>query len=124
MRGKEKIKMEIYEIIAVCMLAAAMILLAVKMIMNKEGTVRTWLIMAVTVVEKKLGSGEGEQKLMKVYKMFIERFPVFSVFISFETFSRWVDIALDSMKALFSIEENCYGSSGVLEAIIEKKGDV
>lgn len=96
--------MEIYEIIALCMLAAAMIIFVVKMVMDETDTVREWLIFATTQAEHLLGSGKGQQKLMTVYKMFMDRFPVFSVFVSFDTFSRWVDIALDAMKVILRLE--------------------
>lgn len=101
--------MEIYEIIALCMLAAAMILFVVRMVREESDTVQKWLIFATTQAEHLLGSGTGQQKLMTVYKMFMERFPVFSVFVSFETFSRWVDIALDTMKIVLRIEKAEYG---------------
>lgn len=97
--------MEIYEIIALCMLAAAMILLVIRMVREESDTVQKWLIFATTQAEHLLGSGKGQQKLMTVYKMFMDRFPVFSVFVSFETFSRWVDIALDTMKIVLRIEK-------------------
>ncbi len=97
--------MEIYEIIALCMLAAAMIIFVIKMVRDETNTVKEWLIFATTQAEYLLGSGTGQQKLMTVYKMFMERFPVFSVFVSFETFSRWVDIALDAMKVILRMEK-------------------
>ena len=63
-----------------------------------------WLLIAVTMAEKELGSGTGKLKLRKVYDMFIERFKVFSKIISFETFSHLVDISLDQMRQI--IENN------------------
>ena len=96
--------MEIYEIIAVCMLGIAMILFTVKMLRDEKTTVAQWLVFAVTEAERRIGSGKGQEKLKIVYDMFIKRFPVVSFFISFETFSRWVDTALDAMRVLISFE--------------------
>lgn len=104
--------MEIYEIIAVCMLAAAMIMLVVRMIIDKEFSVQRWLIGAVAEAEKLIGSGNGQKKLKRVYEMFNARFPAFSVFVSFDTFSRWVDIALDMTENLLTAEkENVNGEN-------------
>lgn len=104
--------MEIYEIIAVCMLAAAMIMLVVRMIIDKEFSVQRWLIGAVAEAEKLIGSGNGQKKLKRVYEMFNARFPAFSVFVSFDTFSRWVDIALDMTENLLTSEkENVNGEN-------------
>lgn len=66
--------------------------------------VREWLLYAVTIAEKEYGSGTGQIKLRAVYDMFLAKYPKLSIFISFETFSGWVDIALDKMRVM--IEEN------------------
>ena len=62
--------------------------------------VKKWLVYAVTVAEKQLGSGTGQLKLRTVYDMFMTKFPKLSIFISFDTFSGWVDIALEEMNKL------------------------
>lgn len=66
-------------------------------ITNKQ-KVKEWLKYAVTVAEKELGSGTGQLKLRQVYDMFIERFPVFSKLVPFQTFSYWVDLALEFLR--------------------------
>ena len=66
-------------------------------ITNKQ-KVREWLRWAVTIAERDLGSGTGQIKLRQVYDMFIQRFPVFSKFISFATFSALVDEALEFLR--------------------------
>ncbi len=66
--------------------------------------VREWLLYAVTIAEKEYGSGTGQIKLRAVYDMFLAKYPKLSIFISFETFSGWVDIALDKMRMM--IEQN------------------
>lgn len=57
-----------------------------------------WLKWAVSQAEKELGGGTGQIKLRQVYDMFIERFPIFSKFITFNIFSLWVDEALIFLK--------------------------
>lgn len=100
------IKMEIYEIIALILLGMAVILLVISLIFNEESAVKRWLLCAVTLAEKEFGSGCGTKKLKWVYGKFSRLFPVFAVFVSFDTFSRWVDIALDYMcEALQSVDE-------------------
>ena len=55
---------------------------------------REWLKYAVTIAEKELGSGTGQLKLRMVYDLFIQKFSYLAKFISFETFSGYVDEAL------------------------------
>jgi hypothetical protein len=66
--------------------------------------VREWLLYAVTIAEKEYGGGTGQIKLRAVYDKFLAKYPKLSFFISFETFSGWVDIVLDKMRVM--IEEN------------------
>ena len=63
-----------------------------------KARVLEWLKYSVTKAEQELGSGTGQIKLRQVYDMFIEKFPVFSKFIPFSLFSKWVDIALDFLR--------------------------
>lgn len=53
-----------------------------------------WLVWAVSVAEKKYGSGTGKLKLQEVYSMFVAQFPALSNQVTFEKFSEWVDEAL------------------------------
>lgn len=62
--------------------------------------IKEWLLYAVTVAEKELGSGTGQIKLRMVFNMFVDKFPITAKLISFETFSQWVDDALSKMKEL------------------------
>ena len=66
-------------------------------ITNKQ-KVREWLRYIVTVAERDLGSKTGQLKLRYCYDMFIQRFPVFSKLISFDTFSKLVDEALEFLR--------------------------
>ena len=58
---------------------------------------KEWLKLAVTEAEAALGSGTGQLKLREVYDMAVEKFPWVGEFITFETFSTWVDEALEWM---------------------------
>ena len=68
---------------------------------------KEWLLYAVVKAEKYLGSGTGELKLRYVYNLAISKFPFVSVFIPFETFSKYVDEALDQMKDILDKNETC-----------------
>ena len=85
-------------IVAIAIIAALFIVLAIK----QPKKVKEWLLYAVIEAEKELGSGTGPVKLRSVYDMFITKFPKLSVFISFNTFSEWVDVALDYMEELLT----------------------
>lgn len=58
--------------------------------------VKQWLLYAVLEAEKQFGSKTGALKLRSVYDLFVSRFPWLAKIVSFETFSTWVDEALDS----------------------------
>ena len=58
---------------------------------------KEWLKLAVTEAEAALGSGTGQLKLRDVYDMAVEKFPWVGEFVTFETFSTWVDEALEWM---------------------------
>lgn len=83
-------------IAVIAIVAALLIVLAIK----QPKKVKEWLRYAVIEAEKDLGSGTGPVKLRAVYDMFITKFPKLSIFISFNTFSEWVDLALDYMEEL------------------------
>lgn len=59
---------------------------------------KEWLLWAVTQAEAELGNGTGKLKLRQVYDMFVERFPAVAKAVSFDTFSLWVDEALEEMR--------------------------
>ena len=62
--------------------------------------IKEWLLYAVTKAETELGEKTGQLKLHTVYDLFITRYPTVSKLVSFETFSSWVDEALDEMKKM------------------------
>lgn len=78
-----------------------------------EKRIKQWLLQAVVQAEKELGSGTGKIKLSAVYDMFIERFPVVSKLVSFNTFSSMVDDVLETIRKLLesnkSLEEYING---------------
>lgn len=67
---------------------------------RKVAQVKHWLLSAVVEAEKALGAGTGPQKLKRVYDLFVERFPRLARMVSFETFAKWVDEALETMRDL------------------------
>ena len=64
--------------------------------------VREWILYAVTIAEKELGSGTGRLKLRYVYDMFVVKFPWLARIISFECISALVDEALKEMNDLLA----------------------
>lgn len=67
---------------------------------RKVAQVKHWLLSAVVEAEKALGAGTGPKKLKRVYDLFVERFPRLARMVSFETFAKWVDEALETMRDL------------------------
>lgn len=70
----------------------------------KIKNLKEWLKWAVVEAEKALGGGTGQLKLRMVYDMAVKQFPWLASFIKFETFSEWVDEALEWMKG--QLEKN------------------
>lgn len=68
--------------------------------------IKEWLLYAVTEAEKELGGGTGQLKLRQVYDLFVQRFPAVAAVISFDTFSSWVDEALEQMREMLAKNEN------------------
>lgn len=73
---------------------------------TQKEKVRKCLLAWVIQAEKELGGGTGKVKLSTVYGTFVTAFPILKNFISFETFSEWVDDALDEMRKLLEQNEN------------------
>ena len=81
-------------------LIALVIAACIYLFQTDKKRVLEWLLVAVTMAEKELGSGTGKLKLRMVYDSFIDKFRVFSKIVSFKTFSKMVDKALDEMKKI------------------------
>lgn len=77
--------------------------------------IKEWLLYAVVMAEKELGSGTGQIKLRYVYNMFMEKFPSFVHVVSFELFSMWVDEALKRMRPLLETNKDLAGYVGILD---------
>ena len=68
--------------------------------------VKEWLKWAVTQAEIALGGGTGQLKLRMVYDMAIQTFPWLAKCIKFETFSQWVDDALEWLNKQLDSNKN------------------
>lgn len=64
--------------------------------------VKEWLLWACTEAEKELGGNTGTLKLRQVYDLFLQRFPALAMAVSFDTFSLWVDGALEEMRKMLT----------------------
>lgn len=60
--------------------------------------VKKWLLVAVQEAEERFGAGTGQTKLRWVYDVFTAKYPVMAKLVPFETFSGWVDEALDTVE--------------------------
>lgn len=69
---------------------------------TKIANVKEWLKWAVVEAERQLGSGTGQLKLRMVYDMAAKQFPWMIQLVTFESFSSWVDEALEWMKVQIS----------------------
>lgn len=69
---------------------------------KQKEKVKQWLLWAVVKAETELGANTGQLKLAMVYDLFLSKFPTLSKFLSFATFSKLVDSALDKMKEIIS----------------------
>jgi small basic protein len=88
--------------------------LAIVFIIKQPKKVKEWLLWAVIQAETTLGGGTGQVKLRAVYDLFVERYKVISFLVSFETFSKWVDVALEEMRVMLENNEN-------VKALVSKK---
>lgn len=87
---------------------------AIVFIIKQPKKVKEWLLWAVIQAETTLGGGTGQIKLRAVYDLFVERYKVISFLVSFETFSKWVDVALEEMRVMLENNEN-------VKALVSKK---
>lgn len=106
-----------YMLIALCSVLLVIIAAVVNWLKlptpQKRADVKQWLCYAVTEAERKLKGGTGQLKLRMVYDMFLSKFPEMKKFISFETFSEWVDESLKWLEIQLSqnkaFKEYVYG---------------
>ena len=76
------------------------------LVQSKLSVLKKWLIYAVSLAEKELGSGTGALKLRRVYDNFAVKFPTLVEFISFEKSSNYVDEALISMRKMLECNKD------------------
>lgn len=69
---------------------------------KKYESVQGWLLQAVLMAEREFGAGTGKLKLSSVYAEFCKQIPWLAKIIPFETFSKWVDNALEDMKDILA----------------------
>lgn len=73
---------------------------------ERINTIKEWLIYAVAMAEKELGSGTGPLKLREVYDKFLTTFPpIITKMVTFATFSKLVDEALSSFENMLKKNE-------------------
>lgn len=93
-------------LIAIVTILIYSIFVFIKMPNNQQlNQIGEWLLYAVTIAEKELGSGTGQVKLRYVYDMFISKFGFLATKITFEAFSIMVDEALDKFRDLLNKNE-------------------
>lgn len=68
----------------------------------KKGNLQKVLVYICLEAERKYGSKTGQIKLRHVYEWFITKWPIMSNLISFDQFSKMVDIALEEMEHLIN----------------------
>lgn len=73
---------------------------AVAAIHNEKKSAKEWLLLAVTEAEKMLGDGTGVLKIRSAFAEFVKTFPLLAKIVTFERFSKWVDISLAQMKKM------------------------
>lgn len=70
------------------------------------GKCKEWLLLAVTEAERQMGGGTGKLKLRAVYDLFLQRWPEVAKAVSFDTFSAWVDEALEEMRKMLETNKD------------------
>lgn len=83
----------------------AILLIIVSIYTLRKKSFREWLLFAVVEAEKALGSKTGQIKLRYVYDLAMSRFPIFSKLITFTTFEKLVNDALDAFKKMLADNE-------------------
>ena len=112
-------------ILLVIAVVCAVVYFAVEKGFLSSNKVRQWLLFACSEAERALGSGTGQLKLRKVYDMFVARFPLMALIISFETFSRGVDLALDQLQEMIDDDDNVKESiQGAIPEVKEEAAEL
>ena len=72
---------------------------------DKIRLIQNWLLGAVILAEKQLGSGTGEAKLALVFQWFSEKFPAIAMLMTEEQFNEYVKEALKRMRKMMENNE-------------------
>jgi len=83
---------------------------------EKIAKFKEWLLLAVAQAEKELGGGTGKLKLRYVYDKALEQFPSLTMAISFETFSEYVDSALNKFRDMLASNKQVQEYVGTTKA--------
>lgn len=67
---------------------------------DKVRLIQNWLLGAVILAEKELGSGTGAAKLALVFQKFTEKFPTIAMLMTEEQFNNYVNQALAKMRQM------------------------
>ena len=87
-------------VIIVALIIIIGLIIKIKSIIN--GNIVEWLINKVADAEAYFSSGTGQIKLRAVYDVFCKDRPFLSFLISFNTFSKLVDSALEKFRSMLS----------------------
>lgn len=68
--------------------------------------IKEWLVELCIEAEQALGSGTGVLKLRRVYSKVITVYPEIGIFVTFNTFSSWVDVALETAQHIMNTNDN------------------
>lgn len=102
-------------VVAIIVIIMAVIAFFKLPVVTQKQKIKEWLLWAVTECEKDLGSGTGVLKLRQAWAWFADFAPWVSKIISFETFSTWVDEALEQMREMLetndAVAEYVYGET-------------
>lgn len=110
-----------YVILALAVVAVLGVLFAIRFFNlpteAQIAKVKEVLLLWVIEAEKELGGGTGQLKLRYVYDLFVTKFPTVAKVVSFETFSMWVDEALEQAEELLQGNEKLveYVKGGVAD---------
>ena len=80
-------------------------------------SVKSCLLNWVVQAEAMFGSGTGRVKLSDVYSQFVAAYPNLVGSVPMDTFSEWVDEALDNMRNMLSSNKNLREVVGVKEGV-------
>lgn len=87
-------------VVIIAILIVAVIAFFKLPVATQKRKIKEWLLWAVTECERQMGSGTGQLKLRIVMEWMVSAFPWVSKLISFDTFSAWVDEALERMREM------------------------